>query len=103
MKLSRKANSFGVFLIATASIMLVSVVVAMAQATAGTLRGAVTDANGAAIAGANVTIKNQATGAASVFTTNTEGIFDVAALQPGVYSVTIAGPLKTHCVLAAPR
>jgi len=92
MKLSKKANSFDVFscrLIATVSIMLISIVVALAQATGGTLRGNATDTNGAAIAGANVTIKNEATGASSTLTTNTEGIFDVPALQPGVYSVTI--------------
>ena len=55
----------------------------MAQATTGTLRGTVTDAQGGVIAGANVTVKNEATGASATFTTNSEGTFDAPALLPG--------------------
>src|SRR5438067_11656282 len=61
----------------------------MAQATTGTLRGTVTDAQGGVIAGANVTVKNEATGASATFTTNSEGTFDAPALLPGGYTVTV--------------
>src|SRR5437763_1594957 len=62
----------------------------MAQATTGTLRGTVTDAQGGVIAGATVTVKNEATGTVSpALTTSGEGTFDVAALIPGNYTVTV--------------
>ena len=76
-------------LLVSISILSLSAVVAMAQATTGSLRGAVTDSNGAAIAGANVTIKNESTGTSVTAITSSEGSFDVPALQPGSYSVTV--------------
>jgi outer membrane receptor protein involved in Fe transport len=71
------------------SIFVLSTITAMAQATTGSLRGTVTDANGAVVSGAQVTVKNEATGASASFTTNSDGSFDVPALQPGSYSVTV--------------
>jgi outer membrane receptor protein involved in Fe transport len=65
----------------------------MAQATTGSLRGTVTDATGAVVAGATVTVKNEGTGAVSpAVTTSGEGSFDVSALPPGTYSVTVEAP-----------
>src|SRR2546423_14248683 len=62
----------------------------MAQATTGTLRGTVTDTTGAVIANATVTVKNEATGVVSPAQQTTgEGSFDVPALQPGLYTVTV--------------
>src|SRR2546421_3551166 len=62
----------------------------MAQATTGTLRGTVTDAQGGVIAGATVTVKNEATGTSSPpIKTTGEGVFEAAALQPGNYTVTV--------------
>src|SRR5205085_11714994 len=70
---------------------LVSVRV-MAQATTGTLRGTVTDAQGGVIAGAAVTVKNEATGASTAtIKSNSDGDFEAAALQPGTYTVTVEG------------
>jgi outer membrane receptor protein involved in Fe transport len=73
----------------TASILILSAVAAMAQATTGILRGSVTDSNGGVIAGATGTVKNESTGTSVSFTTSTEGNFDIPALPPGKYSVTV--------------
>ncbi len=63
---------------------------AFGQAQTGTLRGTVTDPNGQVVAGATVTVKNQATGVVSAaFTTNGEGIYVISNLTPGKYTVTV--------------
>jgi outer membrane receptor protein involved in Fe transport len=72
-----------------ASILLLTAVAAMAQATTGTLKGAVTDANSAAVAGATVTIKNDATGAVVTSNTSGDGAFEASNLLPGTYTVTV--------------
>ncbi|MDQ5839457.1 MAG: carboxypeptidase-like regulatory domain-containing protein, partial [Acidobacteriota bacterium] len=65
---------------------------AFAQATTGTLRGTVTDANGAAVAGATVKVKSEATGLeGEPVTTTGEGTFEFANLKPGKYTVTVEG------------
>src|ERR1043165_7755365 len=65
---------------------------AFAQATTGTLRGTVTDANGAAVAGATVKVKSETTGLESeAVTTTGEGTFEFANLKPGKYTVTVEG------------
>ncbi len=93
MNRSRKAKavaSITSWLIALITSVLLVSVPAMAQAVTGTLRGTVTDANGGVIAGANVTVKNEATGSLSPsVTTGGEGTFDVSALLPGSYTVTV--------------
>src|SRR5205085_9736503 len=72
------------------SLLPLSAVPALAQATTGTLRGTVTDAQGGVISGATVTVKNEATGATSPpITTTGEGTFDAPALLPGTYTVTV--------------
>jgi len=72
-----------------ASILLLTAVAAMAQATTGTLKGTVADANGAVVAGATVTIKNDATGAVSTSTSSADGTFEASNLTPGTYTVTV--------------
>src|SRR5215471_10225702 len=63
----------------------------MAQATTGTLRGAVVDQNGAVVTGATVTAKSDATGQGGTTTTSGEGVFEIANLVPGKYTVTVEG------------
>ena len=55
-----------------------------------TLSGTVTDASGAVIPGADVRIKNNATGAQSTAVTADNGTFSVPALNAGTYTVTIS-------------
>ncbi len=92
MRSSPKAKALTMFttrMFALASILVLSAIAVMAQATTGSLRGTVTDANGGGITGATVTVKNQATGSLTTATTTAEGTFDAAFLQPGEYSVTV--------------
>lgn len=67
---------------------LATVGVAHAQAPTGTIIGVVTDATGAGVAGAHITITNRATGLSRNPTTSAEGDYSAAALPPGVYRVT---------------
>jgi Carboxypeptidase regulatory-like domain len=58
-----------------------------AQAPIGTITGTVTDATGAVVASATITITNKATSAARTLTANAEGLYSAPALVPGDYEV----------------
>jgi hypothetical protein len=77
---------------------LVVVVLMAAQATAifaqadvstATLKGTVTDPTGAVVAGATVTIKSVERGTTRTDKTNSEGVYQLPSLQPGVYQLRI--------------
>lgn len=59
----------------------------MAQATA-QIAGTVTDASGAVVPGATLTLKNTETNAERSSTSNTAGVFNFNDLQPGPYVIT---------------
>ncbi|HYW74494.1 MAG TPA: TonB-dependent receptor, partial [Pyrinomonadaceae bacterium] len=66
--------------------------VAWAQGTVtGAIGGSVTDPKGAVVPGATVTVKNIDTGKEDTATSDGEGRFKVANLQPGNYSVNVNG------------
>ena len=60
--------------------------------TLGTFTGEVTDASGAAIADATVTVRNTATNGVRVVTTNQDGLYTIPALIPGMYEVKAEKP-----------
>jgi hypothetical protein len=63
----------------------------------GAISGQVTDANGAVVQGATVSVVNNETKAARKVQTNEEGLFTITNLVPGTYSVTIeASGFKTY-------
>ncbi len=64
---------------------------AAAQATVatGSIQGTIVDAQGGAVAGAKVTVTSKATGQAFPTATNAAGVFNVAALIPGEYTVRV--------------
>ena len=62
---------------------------AMAQDTAATILGNVTDSSGAAISKAEVTVTNTQTNVSVVVTTTDSGAYTVPQLIPGTYSVLI--------------
>ena len=55
--------------------------------TLGTITGEVKDASGGVIPGVTVTATNKATNAVRTTTTNSAGLYDFPALQPGTYTV----------------
>src|SRR4029077_8693101 len=69
---------------------------AMAQIQNGQFTGTVTDASGAAVAGAKVTIANQATNFSVSTTTNGSGSYSARELPVGSYKITVeASGFKT--------
>jgi hypothetical protein len=56
----------------------------------GVIRGTVTDASGAVVPGANVTVKNNDTGVVREFVTNSDGLYDTNSILPGTYTVTFS-------------
>jgi hypothetical protein len=62
------------------------------QVVGGTLSGTITDASGAVIPSAQVSIKNVATGVTTLTTTNPNGIYNAPNLLPGTYDITIFSP-----------
>src|SRR5262247_777344 len=62
---------------------------AMAQHIRGALEGTITDPNGAALSGARVIVKNNATSAEVTTTANERGYFNVQNLEAGTYTVTV--------------
>jgi outer membrane receptor protein involved in Fe transport len=69
---------------------------AMAQVQNGQFNGTVTDASGAAVAGAKVTLTNRATNLSVTTTTNGTGSYTAAQLPIGVYKITVeAAGFKT--------
>src|SRR5213594_2840119 len=59
-----------------------------AQVDTGTILGTVTDASGAPISGAKVTLTNEGTGAALSTTTGADGVYKFTPLKIGSYKVT---------------
>lgn len=62
---------------------------AFSQSETGQITGKVSDANGAVVAGATVTLHSAETGAQRSATTNDDGGYAITNLQPGVYEITI--------------
>jgi hypothetical protein len=64
---------------------------AFGQAVYGSILGTVTDPQGAAVAGAKVTVTNQRKGTTDQTTTNADGNYSVTHLVPDLYSVRVEG------------
>src|SRR6266480_2742326 len=68
-------------------ILLVPVAIS-AQVAGGSISGRVTDSTGAVLPGAEVAIKNTATGVSSHLVANEEGVYRAPNLLPGQYQIT---------------
>ena len=80
-------------LILATLVVLACVFAVHAQVTTGTVRGVVTDQNGAIVPGAKVTLSKKATNTSTTQQTSDSGGFEFSGLQPGTdYSVRIEAP-----------
>jgi hypothetical protein len=77
------------FLPAIAVVATLFCIVASGQTATGIIQGRVTDATGASVPGAKVTIENQRTGFHQVVSSNSEGSFYQSFLIPGEYRVSV--------------
>lgn len=65
------------------------VAIATAQETRSTLTGLVTDTTGAIVPHANITVRNQDTGALSTVQSNGVGAYTIPFIMPGIYEVRV--------------
>jgi hypothetical protein len=78
-------------LVVRSAILAIFTVSAFAQST-GAIQGTVTDASGAAVPNASVTVKNPAVGIDRALATDSTGIYSVPSLPVGTYSVEVKAP-----------
>lgn len=71
-------------------ITLLFVATMVAQSPSATINGLVLDPSGAAIAGANIVVVNDATGVQYTTKTNREGIYVVPNVPPGPYRIQVS-------------
>ncbi len=62
---------------------------ARAQATWGSISGFVSDASGARIPGANISVREVSTGVVTKGVTDSSGLYNITHLRPGEYSVSV--------------
>src|SRR6266571_4018406 len=84
---ARRAKGLSISLFAT--LLFAAAIAAQTQITSGTIQGTVLDANGAAVAGADVEVKNVDTNFVRTTSTDEEGRFVALQLPPGRYTVTV--------------
>lgn len=77
-------------LVACVSLLLTATLMLWGQTNTAVITGIVTDPAGAVIPGATITITNQNKGTSFTFTTNSQGYFTTAPIDPGTYTVTVA-------------
>jgi hypothetical protein len=83
-----KVKGFGICMVALLA--MTAALQAQTQITTGTIQGTVVDANGAALPGANVKIRNLDTNISRDLTTDEGGRFVALQLAPGTYEITIS-------------
>jgi hypothetical protein len=90
MKSSKNIKAFHVFIGCLMVACLLLNVRVFSQTTQATLAGTVTDENGVALPGAEVSIKNLETGYALGSLTRSDGSFIISGIQPGVYEIKVS-------------
>src|ERR1700693_2382251 len=83
----RLNTSFAVLL--TLLFSLMGGVVAHAQVTGATLTGTVTDPSGGVVAGAQISVKDTATGVTKEATSDSAGLYTIPNLAPSTYEVRV--------------
>jgi hypothetical protein len=72
--------------------LILSPAVVSGQNVSGSLNATVSDPSGAVIPGAKIVLKDEATGAVRETVSNDSGFFNISAIQPGSYTVTVTAP-----------
>jgi iron complex outermembrane receptor protein len=80
------------FALALSALVLCISTVLHAQSTGAAIEGTVVDGQGKALANAQVSIKNEATGAVSIVKTNDSGYYSTTNLPAGKYTVEVSSP-----------
>lgn len=76
---------------------LLAIAFAVAQNISGVLSGVVKDTAGSVIPNAQVSLRNQETGAVQTINTNDAGVFVFSSVLPGLYTVDVSMPgFKSH-------
>ncbi len=81
-------TNFSRYISVFSCVFLISVLTLAQSRNTGEIRGTVTDSQGAAIAGATVTVANLATGEKKDFVTNRDGIYDTVSTPAGNYNIS---------------
>ena len=89
-----------IFLPAIVVLFLATAAFSQAQASTADLVGSVVDPNGAVVPGATVTVKNSATGISRTVTSNDSGEYQIFALPPGEYEVTVTASTFKKAVIS---
>src|SRR4029078_3878858 len=89
LRRTKELASSATFLMAFALLFPITVPVAMAQATTGSLRGVVTDSTGAVSPDPHVTARETATGSDTKTKSNSDGLYNFPRLKPGVYTLVV--------------
>lgn len=87
-----QSSSLKLITIILASLVLLCALMAYGQVLYGSLTGAVTDASGAVVSGAQVTALEVRTGVTQTATSDANGTYRFINLLPGTYKVTITAP-----------
>src|SRR5215468_5315770 len=82
-------SRFGRSVMSSLALLIVMSALALAQDYRGKVQGVVTDASSAALAGANVTLRNDGTGVEVTRQTNSEGRYVFDFVESGVYTVFV--------------
>src|SRR5688572_23289203 len=89
--MKNQRNGMGLFLLSS-FLLLATVVSAFAQSADTAILGTVTEASGAVIPGAKITIQQPATGLVRSVVASNEGLYEVRYLRPGQYTIEVAHP-----------
>ena len=74
----------------------------LAQSTSGNIRGQIVDPKQAVVAGANITLRNKATGAERTAVSNADGGYTFASILPGSGPAIKRDPFG-HCARSTSR
>ncbi|MGA8153824.1 MAG: carboxypeptidase regulatory-like domain-containing protein [Terriglobales bacterium] len=76
-------------LVSTLAMLSYGGTLAFAQGTSASLTGQITDASGAAVTGAMITVRNTGTNLMETSTSNSVGVYIITPLPPGNYTLTV--------------